>query len=131
MRSGLSKAYSGTAYVVLALGVVQFFLAGLGVFGASSFDAHVGVGWITHTLTFLVLIFAIAGPRNGRDIGMAGALVVIATIQVTLAQIRGDVPELAALHPVFALLVLGLAAHIGRRYIGSGRDSAGPPAAAA
>ena len=129
MRSGFSKAYSGLAWIIVALGVLQFFLAGLGVFGASSFDAHVGVGWTLHTLTFLVLIFAIIGPRNGRDIGMAAALVVLATVQVTMAQLRGDVPELAALHPVLALLVLGLASHIGSRYIGSRRGSPAVPAA--
>ena len=128
MRSGLSKAYSATAWLILALGVLQFFLAGLGVFGASSFEAHESVGWIVHTLTVLVLVFAVAGPRTGRDIGMAVGLVVLATVQASLPQLRDDVPELAALHPVLALLLLGLAAHIGRRYIGSGRDSVAAPA---
>ena len=43
MRRALSKAYSGLAWLALALGVLQFFLAGLGIFGASSFSAHEGV----------------------------------------------------------------------------------------
>ena len=38
---------------------------------------------------------------------------------------------LAAFHPVLALLVLGLAAHIGRRYIGGAAGGgSGAPAAA-
>jgi hypothetical protein len=41
------------------------------------------------------------------------------------------VPWLAAFHPVLALLVLGLAAHVGRRYIGAGpAGDSGAPAEA-
>ena len=131
MRKGLSTAYSGVAYVVLALGVLQFFLAGLGIFGAESFDAHETVGGILHGLTILVFLLAIAGPRTGRDIGMGFVLAALTTLQISLPSLRGDAPWLAALHPVLALLVLGLAAHIGRRYIGAGpAGGSGAPAVA-
>jgi hypothetical protein len=124
MRKALSTAYSGFAWLVVALGVLQFFLAGMGIFGASSFDAHENVGWALHTITVLVFVLAIAGPRTGRDIGMGFALAALTTIQTALPGLRDDAPGLAAFHPLLALLILGLAAHIGRRYIGSGRDSA-------
>ena len=39
--------------------------------------------------------------------------------------LRDDAAGLAALHPVLALAVLGLASHIGSRYIG-GRGSTAP-----
>ena len=42
----------------------------------------------------------------------------LTTVQIYLPELRDDAPWLAAFHPVLALLVLGLAAHIGRRYIG-------------
>ena len=51
-------------------------------------------------------------------------------MQVYLPELRGDAPELAAVHPLLALFLLGLAAHIGRRYIG-GTAGGGSGAAAA
>ena len=120
MRKALCTAYSGLAWVIVALGVLQFFLAGLGIFGAESFSAHENVGWTVHTFTLLVFVLAIAGPRTGRDIGMGFVLAALTTLLTALPGLRGDAPWLAAFHPVLALLVLGLAAHIGRRYIGAG-----------
>ena len=121
MRTGLSKAYSGVGYLVALLTVVQFFLAGLGIFGASSFDAHEGLGYMLHAITLIVFLLAIAGPRTGRDIGLGLALLLIATVQVYLPETRGDAPGIAALHPVVALVILGLSTHIGARYLGRGR----------
>ena len=128
MRKGLSTAYSGLAWVCVALGVAQFFLAGLGIFGASSFSAHEGVGYLFHTLAVIVFLLALAGPRTGRDIGMGLLLAVLATLQTYLPQLRGDAPAVAAVHPLLALILLGLAAHIGSRYLGRGRGSAAAPA---
>ena len=118
MRAALSKAYSGAGWIVFALTLLQFFLAGLGFFGTSGFDAHESVGYALHGITILVFLLAIAGPRNGRDIGMSFGLLVIATIQVSLPGLRDDAPVIAAFHPLVALLILGLSAHIGRRYLG-------------
>ena len=123
MRKGLTSAYSGLAWLVLALGVVQFFLAGLGIFGASSFSAHETVGYTFHTLAVVVFLLALAGPRTGRDIGMGFLLAALATVQIYLPELRADAPALAALHPVLALLLLGLASHIGSRYLGRDRGS--------
>ncbi len=131
MRRALSKGYSGLAWLALALGVLQFFLAGLGIFGASSFSAHEGVGYLFHTIAVVVFLLALAGPRTGRDIGMGALFAVLATVQVYLPELRGDAPELAAIHPLLALFLLGLAAHIGRRYIGGAAGGgSGAPAAA-
>jgi hypothetical protein len=66
-----------------------------------------------HGFTALLLILAIIGPRTGRDIGMAAALVILVTVQIGLVGARDDAPGLAALHPVLALVALGLAAHMG------------------
>lgn len=134
MRSALSKGYSGLAWICLALGVLQFFLAGLGIFGASSFSAHEGVGYTFHMLAVIVFLLALAGPRTGRDIGMGALFAVLATVQIYLPELRGDAPALAAVHPLLALVLLGLAAHIGRRYIGGAAGGAaggrsGEPAA--
>jgi hypothetical protein len=129
MRKGLSTAYSGLGYLIVLLGVVQFFLVGLGFFAGESFEAHRSLGWGIHTLTIVVLVLAILGPRTRQDIILGVALVVVTTIQTMLPGVRDDAGWLAAFHPVLALAVLGLAAHIGRRYIG-GAAGGGSGAAA-
>jgi hypothetical protein len=128
MRRGLTNAYSGLAYIIVALVAVQFFLAGMGIFGASSFDAHESVGRILHGLTLIVVLLAIAGPRTGRDIGMSVALLAITTLQIYLPETRGDAPAIAAFHPLVALIIMGLASHIGSRYLARGRGSVAPAA---
>jgi hypothetical protein len=130
MRRGLSIAYSAAAWIVVALGLLQFVLAGMGIFGASSFSAHESVGWTVHSITILVFLLAIAGPRTGRDIGLGFALVVVTTILTSLPGTRDDAPGLAAFHPLLALAVLGLASHIGSRYLPLGRGRGSTAAAA-
>ena len=126
MRSGLTTVYHGLA-VLMAVGVVvQFFLAGLGIFGAESFDAHEGLGWSLHTASIAVFVLALLGPRTGRAIGMGFALLALLTIQVLLPGLRDDAPYLAALHPVVALLILGLAFHIGMPLVSRRRAASAP-----
>ena len=74
----------------------------------------------------VVFLLALAGPRTGRDIGMGLLFAVLATVQIYLPELRGDAPAVAAFHPLLALLLLGLASHIGTRYLGRGRGSAAP-----
>ncbi len=93
--------------------LVQFYLAGRGVFRASeNFEAHEALGWMLHTATFVILILTVAikDLRNRVDIGLAVALFVLATIQGLIATY--ETPGLGALHPVNALLVTGAAAGI-------------------
>ena len=133
MRKGLSTAYSGLGYLIVLLGVVQFFLAGLALFNGESFESHEGLGWGIHSLTILVLLLSILGPRTKRDIVLGVSLFVVTTIQTSLPGLRDDAGWLAAFHPVLALAVLGIAAHIGRRYIGGAGAAGGgseAPAAA-
>ena len=113
MRAGATTAYYGLG-LLIALGiVVQVFLAGLGVFGAESFKAHENFGWMLHTAAIVVFLLALLGPRTGRTIGLGFGLLALMTIQIFFVGARDDTPYLAALHPVLALFVLGLAVHIG------------------
>jgi len=114
MRKAATTALGALALLLAAGGVLQFFFAGLGVFGTEGFDTHRSFGWILHTLAVVIFLLAVIGPRTGRDIGMAAALVVLMTVQIMLA--NAGAAGIAALHPVLALLVLGLASHIGMRH---------------
>ena len=126
MRTGATAVYHWVALLILAGGVVQFLLAGAGVFGAESFDAHEGLGWILHTAAILVVIAAIVGPRTRQAIVMSIVFFVVFTIQVMLPGAQDDSPWLAAFHPVLALAVLGLAAHIGMPAISRRREASAP-----
>src|SRR4029079_16192141 len=70
MREGITTVYGWLALVWAGSVVCQAFFAGLGIFGASSFDTHKAFGNVLHALTALLLLLAIAGRRSGSDIGM-------------------------------------------------------------
>ena len=126
MRSGATTAYYALALVIAAGVVVQIFLAGLGIFGAESFDAHEGFGWLLHTAAIVVFLLALLGPRTGRAIGLSFGLLVLMTIQIMLVNARDDTPYLAALHPTLALFVLGLALLIGMPLVSRRRAGSAP-----
>jgi uncharacterized membrane protein YhaH (DUF805 family) len=94
--------------ILFIVGVfVQFYFAGRGAFGASTYSAHKDWGGILHLYSLLLLIVTIALPatRNRVDIGMAAGLFVLVTIQAAIGDIKH--PELGAFHPVNALLIVG------------------------
>src|SRR4051812_30994433 len=99
--------------VLFLVGIpVQFYLAGRGVFGASNYDAHKSVGDGLHLVTLLAFLVTFFGAdmRNGRDIGLGFGLFVLMTIQAIIPSFEH--PNLGALHPLNALLLLGLAVHL-------------------
>jgi hypothetical protein len=108
----LRSAYFGLAALTLALVVLQFFLAGLGIFGATdNFDAHEFVGFaLLHLTTILMLIVALVGRLGRSAILFGGGLLVLVVIQSFLPSARDDAPVIAALHPLVALVILGGAA---------------------
>jgi hypothetical protein len=126
MRARITTVYGALAMLWALAVVVQVFLAGLGIFGATSFDAHKSFGLILHAILGLLVILAIAGPRTGRDIGMAVGLLVLVTIQISLVSARDSAPGLAALHPVLALVAMGLAVHMGLHVLRGGRRERAP-----
>lgn len=128
MQARITTFYGALAMLWAIAVVVQVFLAGLGIFGATSYDAHMSFGRILHGVTALLVVLAIAGPRTGRDIGMAVALLVLVTIQIALVGARASAPGLAALHPVLALAAMGLAVHMGLHALRAGRRREPAPA---
>jgi hypothetical protein len=112
--------FFGLAVIYLAGVVVQFFLAGLGTFGATSFDAHQAFGLVLALLTLILLVLAVVGKVPRLLILLSVALLGLNVLQMFLAQV--DVDEIAALHVVNALAIVFVAFEIvqrSRRYLAS------------
>jgi Family of unknown function (DUF6220) len=107
--------YRILAGLFVAGAVVQFYLAGLGVFGTgAAFGVHATVGTILAFASVVLLVLAgvlaLGGRVARRSAGLAALLVVLMVVQYALVELfSGAVPALAALHPVNGLLVLGAA----------------------
>ena len=117
------------AFVVLALAfaagiVLQVFFIGLGLFaGSENLVLHTTFGWILHLAPLLVLIAAALAGAGRTRILQAVALVVVVWIVPILAAVRADLPEIAALHPVGALLAFVLSLVVARGSLELVRDA--------
>jgi hypothetical protein len=105
--STVARIHRGLAFFFLAVGLVAFFLAGLGAFGAESFDAHRGSGSLMVLLSLILLILAAVGRRE--VLTQSGVLFGLMLVQMGLALAGEDVGVLGGLHPVNGLLVLFVA----------------------
>jgi hypothetical protein len=120
-------AWTGLRYVttLFALGVVvQFFLVGFGLFGmhagstidnAQSLNAHRDFGWILSEFGagLLLILTLLAWPRPRRILGLYLLLVVLAfPVQPVLAATGVHHRYVGMLHPVNALLLLGLSGYL-------------------
>jgi hypothetical protein len=110
--------YYGLSVVYLLGVVAQFFLAGMGAFGASSYDAHRGLGFVLGIMSLGLLVIALVGRLPRSVLLLTVALVGLNLLQMILANV--DVEEIAALHPVNALAIFVVAYTLlqrSRRYL--------------
>ena len=99
--------------VALAL---QFYVAGLALFGAASFVPHalLGYGLVVGAVTLTALTLAARFPR--RTVILATSLIPLTMLQPVLALVlRESAPALAALHTLNALLIFSLALVVAQR----------------
>lgn len=115
MRRAGQSAYLVIAWLFLAAVITQFFLAGLGIFGAKTFEPHKDFGGVFHGLALLLLLLAIFVRRNRIDIILSVVLFVIVTVQFSLPEARDDAPGVAALHVVNALFIWMVGYHLAMR----------------
>ena len=117
------------AFVVLALAfaagiVLQVFFIGLGLFaGSENLVLHTTFGWILHLAPLLVLIAAALAGAGRTRIFQAVALVVVVWIVPILAAVRADLPVVASLHPVGALIAFVLSLVVARGSLELVRDA--------
>jgi hypothetical membrane protein len=115
MRRAGQSAYLVIAWLFLAAVITQFFLAGLGIFGAKTLEPHKDFGGVFHGLAVLLLLLAIFVRRNRTDIILSVVLFVIVTVQFSLPEARDDAPGVAALHVVNALFIWMVGYHLAMR----------------
>lgn len=111
-----TRASQVLAWILVLAVVVQFYSAGLGVFGAASFRAHAVIGTLA-PLVGLALLIAVLVARRGSKLGWSAlaclALLILQPVLVFV--VRPQAPVIAALHPVVGLLIGWLALQIARR----------------
>jgi hypothetical protein len=86
--------------------VSQFFFAGAGAFGATSFDPHRTIGSLAVLVALLGLVVSAA---TGRHRGHSAAVFGFLVLQALLGSLGGDEPWIGALHGLNAIAVMGAA----------------------
>lgn len=135
IRRGAYQLWRVVIALLALAALTQFFLAGVGVFGAESFDAHETVGHLMFIPgSVLLLILALVYWRE-RWVWIGSLLLGLDLfVQIILAGVGEDEPWVGAFHPVNALVVLGISLYLARRAWGLGwrpRPVEGVPTSAA
>lgn len=118
-RAAADKVFAYLAALLVLGVVVQFFLAGLGVFGipghkdledVSQLDPHRAVAHVLALIAILMFIAALVARTGSRKIWVSIILVVlIELVQSLLAGGGEDHHWLGGLHALDGLVILGLA----------------------
>jgi hypothetical protein len=113
IRRTIAALHVASAWLLVAVIVVQVFLAGLALAnlgGSGDFSLHVEFGYtIVGLVALATVVTAVLAGCPRRDTLAALGLLILYVVQTSLPNLRAAVPALAALHPVNALLLFGLA----------------------
>jgi uncharacterized protein DUF6220 len=108
--------------------LLQGYLAGQALTqlgGNGDFEAHRSVGFsLMGILALVVLVAALVGRVPRMQVGLSVVLFILYIVQTSLPGLAGSSPAIAALHPVNAMVLLGVAVAIGvraRRILASDR----------
>lgn len=107
--------FAAIAALFLVGVVLQVFFAGMAVFGAGDWQLHRDAGYGVAGVPLLLLLLAWPARVDRALVWLSLAALIVAQVQTTLPLLREDLPIVAALHPVNALLVFTLAAVVARR----------------
>ena len=121
LRRGAAAGYRWLLLLFLLAGVVQIFLAGLGVFhlhdygldapaGDSALDPHRALGFVMAGIALLILVLALIAWPGARAVTLAVVLVLqTAFLQSLLAGLGDDAAAYGGLHALDGLLAMGIA----------------------
>jgi hypothetical protein len=123
MRRWSRLIHAAAAWLFAAGVLLQGYLAGqalpqLG--GSGDFEAHRQIGFtVMGILAVVVLVAALVGRLPRMQVGLTVLLFVLYVVQSSLPGMAGSSPAIAALHPVNAMVLLGLSIAIGLRARGT------------
>jgi Family of unknown function (DUF6220) len=110
------KIFVGLAWLFVLAVAIQFLLAGLGVLGGESLEAHRQWGFLAlHLIPILMLIAAIVGRMGWTVLGLTGALFLLVFLQPLFADPELDPRWLRSLHVLNALFIFALGYHLAQR----------------
>jgi len=127
LRRGAYVGYHWTLFAFLLAGVVQIFLAGLGVFrlqgqgltaaGDNAFAPHRALGFTMGGVALLILVLAVIALSGARAIVLSAVLFLLTSLmQSLLAGLADNHAIYGGLHALDGLLILGVAGYL---YAGS------------
>jgi hypothetical protein len=119
-RRGAFRAYRWALLAFLLAGVVQIFLAGLGVFrlqgeglaagGDTAFAPHRALGFTMAGIALLILVLAVIARPGARAVILSAVLVLLTSLmQSLLAGLADSHAVYGALHALDGLAILGIA----------------------
>jgi hypothetical protein len=122
-RAGVFRGYQWALLTFLLAGVVQIFLAGLGVFslqdqglaaaGDSAFAPHRTLGFAMGGIALLILVLAVIARAGAGAIAGSAALVLLTSVmQSVLAGLGDSHAVFGALHALDGLLILSTAGYL-------------------
>ena len=115
----LRQVHVAAAVVFVAVILVQVFLAGAALpnlGGSGDFATHRDVGYSLVALASLaVIVTALLSRRPRREVLIAVGMLGLYVVQTLLPLARSSASWVAALHPVNALLLFGVAAWYARQ----------------
>jgi heme A synthase len=123
-RRVAAAGYRWLLLLFLVAGVVQIFLAGLGVFhlhdygldapaGDSALDPHRTLGFAMGGIAIVILVLAFIARPGARAVTLAVVLVVMTVfLQSLLAGLGDDAAVWGGLHALDGLLAIGVAAYL-------------------
>ena len=114
----LNRVHAAVAVLFVVMILIQVFLAGAALSnlgGSGDFGSHIEFGYTWVGLAALaLLVTALVARRPRRDVGISVGILVLYVVQTLLPAAKTSLPFVAALHPVNALLLFGLAAWYAR-----------------
>lgn len=110
------KFFFGLAWLFVLAVAVQFVLAGLGVLGGETMEAHRQWGFVVlHLIPILMLIAAIVGRMGRPFIALTIVLFLLVFVQPLFADAQLDPRWLRSLHVLNALFIFGLGYELAKR----------------
>ena len=99
----------GLGWLFMLFIAIQFFLAGLGVLGGESIEAHRQVGFVVlHLIPIAMFLVAIIGKMGRKFIGLTVLLFVLVFLQPLFADPELDPQWLRSFHVLNAFFIAGL-----------------------